>query len=271
LTLAAAAALAVVAIGGWRLAQAGGAGDEAVALAMSTDVGIVRQFDLPDGTVIKLNTDSAVDVRYDAAVRRVRLVRGEAHFAVAKNAARPFIVSAAGVDVRVVGTIFNIRLRPESVDVLVTEGVVRVGPPVTEESAPAVGGAAGGVPSELTAGQKVSVALGARVAIPVSAPIAVSAEELRQVLAWQSRRLEFDATPLRAIVAEFNRYNRHRLVVADPQLEAQRFGGSFPAGDYATFVRMLELDFDVVAETNGGETVLRRRERPSPGRHAAGP
>jgi ferric-dicitrate binding protein FerR (iron transport regulator) len=42
-------------------------------------------------------------------------------------------------------------------------------------------------------------------------------------------------------------------------LNAQRFGGSFPASDTMTFVRMLEADFGVVAERQGDETRLRLR------------
>jgi transmembrane sensor len=259
LPLAAAAALAVTAVGGWRLAQSAGGGDTSVTLTAATAVGVFRQVELPDGSSIRLNTDSAVEVRYEAAVRRVRLVKGEAYFSVAKNSARPFIVRAGDVDVRVMGTVFNVRLRPESVDVLVTEGRVRVVPPVAEPATPGPSSspAADGLLPELTAGQKMSVALGAQAAVP--APIEVSPAERRQTLAWQERRLDFDAAPLGDILAEFNRYNRHRLVVTDPQLAAQRFGGSFPAGDYLTFVRMLEFDFGIVAETKGGETVLRRR------------
>ena len=88
-------------------------------------------------------------------------------------------------------------------------------------------------------------------------PIEVSAVEIKQTLAWQSRRLDFDATPLADIVAEINRYNRHQLVIADDRLNDRRFGGSFPAGDYETFVRMLEANFEVVAERGKDETRLR--------------
>ena len=64
---------------------------------------------------------------------------------------------------------------------------------------------------------------------------------------------------LMAIAAEFNRYNVHRLVVEDPELGAQRFGGKFPANDFAGLVRLLELNFGVVSERRENETVLRRR------------
>jgi transmembrane sensor len=74
---------------------------------------------------------------------------------------------------------------------------------------------------------------------------------------WQEQRLEFDAVPLKMIVAEFNRYNRHRLVVADEKLETLRFGGTFPATDYDSFVRLLVRNYDVVAETRRDQTILR--------------
>ncbi len=257
----AAAVLAVAGLGGWHaLREAVERTQAPYTLAAATEIGLLRKVALPDGSVVQLNTDSAMEVRFDADVRRVRLVRGEAHFSVAKNSARPFIVNAAGVDVRVVGTVFNVRLRPESVDVLVTEGRVQVGPPKSPAEMPTSLDEPAAPMSELIAGQKTSVALAAPAPRPV-APVAVTTTEIRQALAWQARRLDFDATPLREIVAEINRYNRHKLVVADAQLDEQRFGGSFPASDYATFVRMLEVDFGVVAERRETETLLRLKAR----------
>jgi transmembrane sensor len=220
----------------------------------------LRTVALPDGSLIQLNTDSAVEVAYTLDERRVALSRGEAHFTVAKNPARPFIVSVAGVDVRVVGTVFNVRLRNAAVDVLVTQGKVRVDSPG--------GAAAGNRPSaeepqaELTAGQKLSIDLHLP-AMPLTKRAELSTVEIKQALAWQSRRLDFDAAPLEEIVAEMNRYNRHKLVVADPRLNSQRFGGSFPAGDCATIVRMLEANFGVVAERVQDETRLRLKASPA--------
>ena len=262
--LAAAAALALVATDGWRGSFKAERERAPYMLAAATEIGGHRQLHLPDGSTIGLNTDSAVDVRFEAGLRRVWLRRGEAHFTVARDSGRPFIVSAAGVDVRVVGTIFNVRLRPESVDVLVTEGKVRVGAAAEGRDEAAASEPVAAAISELTAHQKVSIARAAAPVLPVMAtptvplaPVEVSMAEIRQALAWQTQRLDFDGTPLREIVAEFNRYNRHQLIVADPRLETQRFGGSFPAADHLTFVRMLEADFGIVAERTATETRLR--------------
>ena len=59
---------------------------------------------LDDGTVVELNGGAEIEVQFTAAERRLRLVRGEAHFQVAKNPLRPFVVEAGGVAVRAVGT-----------------------------------------------------------------------------------------------------------------------------------------------------------------------
>jgi transmembrane sensor len=257
-TLAAAAAVTFAYLG-WEQRMAPAPAGEAVTSyvqAAATEVGEIRQLALPDGSTIQLNTDSAVEIQYVANERRVRLARGEAHFQVAKDAARPFVVRAAEVDVRVVGTVFNVRLRPAAIDVLVTEGKVRVA--AAAEPAQATNGTpADATVSELMAGQKLSIPLGESTSVAPEPVIAATAAEIRQTLAWQTRRLDFDATPLGEIVTEINRYNRHQLVVADPRLNARRFGGSFPATDYETFVRMLETDFAVVAERRGNETWLR--------------
>eukprot|EP01036_Dinobryon_divergens_P015726 gene15726-biopygen13930 len=94
-----------------------------------TAVGAFQKFDLPDGSVAQLNTDSAIDAAFTATERRIRLVRGEVFFTVTKDPSRPFIVTSGPVAVRAVGTAFNVNLKAATVDVLVTEGVVELNRP----------------------------------------------------------------------------------------------------------------------------------------------
>lgn len=292
LSLAAAAAVAISYLGWWRPIHYSG--------ALGTEVGALRTVTLPDKSIVQLNTDSAVSIAFSPTERRVRLVRGEVHFTVAKNPSRPFIVDAGDVAVRAVGTAFNVRLRNDSVDVLVTEGKVRVGmPSVSLRSAaapvatgntvstarpaligtgvavaPSVASDAAPIAVEsvrhgnsdvfLTAGHRLSV----RVPPPFTSAlvnllererrvIVLEAEEIRRELAWKERRLDFESAPLAEIVAEFNRYNRSKLVIGDARLAAERFGGSFKPDDSAGFVRMLRENFDIVVEYKGNETVLK--------------
>ncbi len=55
---------------------------------VATAVGVVRTMELPDGSVVRMNTDSAIEVLFTPGERRVRLGRGEVFFTVAKNPAR---------------------------------------------------------------------------------------------------------------------------------------------------------------------------------------
>ena len=88
---------------------------------VETAVGAFQQLELPDGSVVQLNTDTAIETAYSATERRVRVLRGEAFFAVSKDPARPFIVASGPVVVRAVGTAFNVRQHTTSVEVMVTE------------------------------------------------------------------------------------------------------------------------------------------------------
>lgn len=210
---------------------------------------------LADGTVVDLNHGGKIEMDFTAELRRVRLVSGEAHFTVAKNPARPFVVDADGVAVRAVGTAFGVRRATGEVEVLVTEGKVQVERPVVPsvrdtqkpESAP----------TPLVAGERAVVHTAAPERPPVVA--AVSAQEISRALAWQGVRLEFAALPLAQVVAEFNLRNSQQLVVGDAATGRLRVGGSFRADNVDAFVRLLEASFGVVAERRAdGALELRR-------------
>lgn len=215
---------------------------------------------LEDGSVVELNAGAKVEVDFTPNERRVHLVRGEAHFTVAKNPARPFIVAADKFSVRAVGTAFSVQLNRAAVSVLVTEGKVRL-----DESVPAAGehAAASRELSHLIAGQQAVVSTAA--ADPSSAALAdevrirdVTPAEIEQALSWQGLRLEFVEMPLRDVVAEFNRYNQRKLVVEDEGTGNILVQGNFRADNVDAFVRLLGLGFEVRAVSRGNEIVLRR-------------
>lgn len=211
----------------------------------------IEERSLEDGSVVALNRGAVIEVVFTPTERRVHLVRGEANFAVAKQPARPFIVQAGGVDVRAVGTAFNVRLEPKSVEVLVTEGRVQVTPPVAARVAAAP------VPF-VEAGQRTIVPLDDSATLPRVA--AVSADETARALAWQPRLLDFTDEPLGGIVAEFNRRNPVRLVLADPSLTALRLTVTFRSDNVEAFVRLMESDFGMRAEWRGETEIALRRK-----------
>jgi len=219
---------------------------------------------LEDGSVIELNAGAKVDVHFVPAERRVQLLRGEAHFTVAKDPARPFVVSAGKVAVRAVGTAFSVALNQQAVSVLVTEGKVRVTEPGARSGDPAGPGAepSGAPPAPqvfLSAGQMAVIAL-ATDAPAMPAVQEVTPAEVERALSWQGMRLEFVDMPLGDVVAEFNRYNRKKLVIADGATAGILVGGNFRADNVESFVRLLGASFGVTAFPHGDEIVLRKVE-----------
>lgn len=74
---------------------------------------------LPDSSVVTLNTSSTVSYStgYNQSLRQVRL-EGEACFEVTKNKEKPFIVSTGQIDIKVLGTVFNVSAYPEDEEVV---------------------------------------------------------------------------------------------------------------------------------------------------------
>ena len=252
----AAAALVAVVFAGWRtLTPAASTFVESAA----TPVGGLRKLDLPDGSLVLLNTNTAIKVSYRESERRVELLRGEAYFVVAKNPARPFWVQAGQVAVRAVGTAFNIRLMPTTVDVLVTEGKVRVVQLAAGDSSASPGAPPADLGPLLTVGQIAQVTLGANQEPALASTIitAIKPRAASSALAWREGRLEFSDVPLAEVVSEFNRYNQHKIVIDDPALAARRFGGAFSAHHIEPLLELLQQSFGVVAENRGDETVIR--------------
>lgn len=82
---------------------------------ISTKNGSKTSLVLPDGTKVWLNASSELiyDKNYGNALREVTL-KGEAYFDVVKNAAKPFIIHTADMDIKVLGTAFNVKCYPGS-------------------------------------------------------------------------------------------------------------------------------------------------------------
>jgi transmembrane sensor len=192
---------------------------------------------LDDGSVVELNAGAAISVSFSSTRRAVTLLRGEAHFSVAKDPSRPFVVSVQGIEARAVGTEFLVTSDPHHVQVLVTEGRVAVSSPsltVPADTAPVV------------------VAAGARVTVPLTAsgdpapqPSPVTSTQITAALAWRAQRVEFSGTPLAEAIARFNRHNRLKLTLADPTLGTLRVSGIFWADDPAGFARLIEPTFSL--------------------------
>jgi transmembrane sensor len=214
-----------------------------------------RQIAFEDGSTAQLRDDTEILAEFTGAERRVRLLRGEAHFTVVRDAQRPFIVAAREATVQAVGTSFNVRLDPGHVEVVVTEGRVQVREQgevleTNHEWAPLV-----------SAGERAVIERKSET--PVVSRIAITPAEraeVEQAVAWQSVRLVFSRTPLSEAVEAFNQNAPGNsgvlLVLGDDSLRGRRLGGTFRAGNVEGFVRLLEQTANVRVERRGSEIVL---------------
>jgi transmembrane sensor len=242
--LAAAAVIAAVTVGAVWLQQ----GSELQTLA--TAVGQQRNVTLADGSIVTLNTNSIVETDLRRRTREIYLRKGEAHFQVAHDRSRPFLVHAGDAVVRAVGTAFEVRvLTDQHVDVVVNEGRVEVQTPAPAPASDAAarprdsGGAAVSLPSitvrALSAGQRLSTAGRDYAVMPVSA------QQLSSELAWREGAIIFDGEPLSEAIAEIERYTDARIIVSDPQIAALRVGGRFRTGDLQEFFDALQTALPV--------------------------
>lgn len=189
--------------------------------AYSTAIGEQKVATLEDGSRIALNTDSSVEVRYDADKRLVELDHGEAMFEVAHNTARPFLVRAGDKQVRAVGTSFVVRREGKEVIVTLLQGKVAV-----TDIRPAARPAA---PTYLRPGERLRA--------PPEGAGRIDAQTADIATAWRRGQAMFSDTPLVDAVAELNRYGGPRLVIDDPRLAALRVSGVFATNDTGEFAR----------------------------------
>lgn len=220
----------------------------------ATQVGEVKPLQLVDRSFAHLNTNSLVEIDYRTNERRVRLIKGEALFDVAKDRDRPFVVYAGANTVRAIGTRFAVRISPKDVEVIVGEGQVELARAATGGSGPVHP-----VPlSSLRSQQAARIDADARMGDPVHIDT-IDAGELARRLSWATGVLVFDGEPLQKVIEEVSRYTPLRIVIGDPSLRELPVGGRFRVGETQALFDVLENGFgatvtrddDVVTITSG--------------------
>jgi len=167
---------------------------------------------LADGSLLQLNTQAAVAIRFTDSTRAVDLLEGEADFQVAKDRSRPFVVTTDDGNVRAVGTEFMVRKLPDTTVVTVIEGIVEV------RASP--GRSGGNEPVRLEAGQRVQFG-------PTLGVGPVQQADTHLATAWQRKKLIFEGTPLATVVDEINRYRPGHVMLLSAGLSDHRVSGVF--------------------------------------------
>lgn len=209
--------------------------------AYATPLGGHRAITLADGTLVELNTDTVLHVSMGSYGRTVQLDRGEAYFQVKHDAARPFVVMAAGLRVVDLGTKFVVRNDSVRLEVALLEGRARF-----ESTNPQM-------QSAILSPGDVVVAKGTSVSLTKA-----SAQDLDGDFGWRHGLLVFKHTALANAAAEFNRYNHEKLIIADASAGELQIRGTFRTGDVALFANVTRDVLGLHVTRRGGDIVVTR-------------
>lgn len=237
-----AACLALAVLGFGLTAAFGPDGPRAVEpVKVETSIGQNKHLRLADGSVLTINTASVLRASVDTRNRQVWLDAGEAYFEIAHDPRHPFVILAGNRKITVLGTRFSVRRDGEMVTVSVVEGRVRV-----ED---ALGGSRNAA-AVLTGGD-IAISQGRSTLLADR-----SSQQVQDALSWRRGMLTFDRVTIAEAAAEFNRYNRRQIRVADPAAASIRIGGAFEATNVEAFARLLQSAFGLqVIEEEGVITV----------------
>jgi transmembrane sensor len=207
----------------------------------STPIGGHEIVAFADGTRIELNTNTVLRARMTTDQRIVWLDKGEAFFQVKHDATHPFVVVAGNRRITDLGTKFLVRREPAKLEVAVAQG--RVWFDAADKSAD--------TQSQLLSPGDVALATATRVSVTRK-----SAQSIATELSWRKGMLVFKHTTLADAAAEFNRYNRQKLVIADMEAAARTIGGTFPTSDVELFGRVVHDVLGLRVENKGNEIVI---------------
>ncbi len=210
-------------------------------ITYSTPVGGHKTLALSDGSHIELNTDTVLKV--SAHKRRVELVKGEAFFQIKHDSFNPFVVMSNGHRVTDLGTKFRVRSDKNRLEVALLEGSIRF-----ESANPRIP-------------QHTEILTPGDMAVATADSMSVtrkSAQRLSDDSAWRSGMLVFREKTLAEAVAQFNRYNREKLVVDDPRAAMVRIDGSFRTSNLAGFIDMAQHVLSLRVEKRGENIAISR-------------
>ncbi|PUZ26784.1 FecR family protein [Chitinophaga costaii] len=204
-----------------------------------TAMGELKTIELPDHSMVRLNVNSSVRYasRWRSSKAREVWVNGEAYFSVThQENNQSFIVHTNDVDIRVVGTEFNVNTRRIKTQVVLNKGIVQLllnGEAATHEA-----------PITMKPGDMVTYSA-------ATAELASKKVNPGDYSSWQSRVLHFNDTPIPEVIRVLQENIGITIESSDTGLINQTFTGSIPLDNVDVFFKTLSRSFDVkIAQTS---------------------
>ena len=181
----------------------------------------VQSLALQDGSTAYLAPQSALGIDYTSGERRIRLLKGDAFFDVARDPAHPFRVVAGDASVTVLGTAFEVRRTESGATVAVQRGHVRVNDPATAPLASE--GLQAGEWARLDKGMTIR-----RGAMPID-----------EVATWRRGELVTRDRPVAEVIEALRPYYRGVILIRDEAFAERRVSGLYDLHDPVGVLRDL--------------------------------
>ena len=213
-----------------------------------TAYGQTRSVTLPDGSVVTLNGNSSLTYArtWEADSPREVWLEGEGFFVVRKRQSPQgrvkFVTHTPQLDIRVLGTQFNVNTRRRSTAVTLVEGKIELTEPRTAR--PRV--------IELRPGQQARLT-------PQRPEVVVATVRPDVPAAWTRNQFLFENTPLRDISAMILDTYGYEVVFGDEQLADKRFTGNLSRQNLDTLLDVLAATYDLHVTRTGNRIEFRRR------------
>ncbi len=185
-----------------------------------TAIGEQQSINLSDGSSVMLNTNSALAIDFTDTERRVRLLKGEAYFAVNSDKNKPFVIDSGETVTRVLGTKFIVKNNPAGDRITVVEGLVKV--------------------SSLEYGEFVHLHPKQQVINSGSGLKKVVSINIKMETAWLSNRLVFKNQALSEVVSELENYLPGIVFITDSQLKQYKINARLDISNPETALKALQ-------------------------------
>ncbi|MBN9672434.1 FecR family protein [Roseibium aggregatum] len=187
-----------------------------------TGAGEQETVTLEDGSVVTLNTRSAIAIDFDEDRRQIQLLAGEVFFDVAHDQRRPFIVNSGFGKTKVLGTQFSVFHKDTEDEVVLKTGSLEVA-------------------SQTGSAERSVLKSGEGLTVSKKDIGDVRQVDVEQALSWLKGRVEFRDTSYGAALASLERYYGGLIVNVSFDLETARVSGTFAISDPETAIRTLTV------------------------------
>lgn len=214
-----------------------------------TKIGEIDSITLPDNSVLVLNTNTIVHMKYTNEVRVLELKQGEIHIDVAHDESRPLSVLANGKMIQAVGTAFNVEVSSDIVELIVTEGKVLVEDKSANQFNADIANNKIKLPQT-----SLAVSKGERIdldkkLIKTKKVVRLAPIDIISSLSWQERKLIFRGETLAHVVDEISRYTDLKIELDNnDELKKINVVGVFKTGDVTELLAEFKKHFNITHE-----------------------